>query len=988
MKTICRRSSVPLLALFFLLVTSGTAVAQTGAIAGTVRDAASQAPLSAVFVEVVSSAGATVASGYSGPSGTFRVVEIPPGTYAVTFNSPGWRTLTVDDQMVEAGRSNRLAVEMEEQRYSLNPITVTASKTEEKLLDAPAMVEVAPISQIEALPATTPMEHIKNKAGVDVMTTGVQSNYVVVRGFNNIFSGATLTLTDNRIARVPSLRTNIAHLNPTTNLDLARMEVVLGPGSALYGPNAANGVIHSITKSPIDFPGASFSLAGGLRQQSGVTDITGAPAGGLPFTTEDEGLFHGEGRIAVRASDQFGFKLSGQYFKATEFVFVDETEASQRQIAQACIAADFDLTSDACLNFSEGLDLTSPADQALLRQSVENVAGGRDNNLERWTFDARVDIRPSPESSIILAGGRTQAISSIDLTGIGAGQVVDWAYTYLQSRFRYKDLFAQFFVNWSDNDDTFLLRSGRPLIDKSQLWVGQLQHASRLGDQHRLIYGVDLLYTNPKSQGTINGQNESDDTITEVGGYTQWEWAIDPKLDFIGAIRVDRHSLLTDENDSFIEDLIYSPRAALVFKPDQANNFRLAFNRAYSTPTTLNYFLDISSGTVPIVGPFGFDVRAQGATKDGLRFTAGQNGLPQHMSPFAPLFGASPHTLLETSAAQLWTEGLAVAGALAQSGALPPEFAALLPLLQAIPAPSDSDVGIVALFLDPSQVGASPSAACPTPPFCEVADLTTLEDIPALNATTTNTIEVGYRGLIGDRVLIGVNGWWSRITDWISALRVSTPNVFLNGQDVGQYLATQLVLLGQPPAAAQAIAAQVAPVVASIPLGVVTPGGAGGTGSTLAVTYQNLGSFNLFGGEIAATFVLSDEFELEGSLSLINKDKFAADRPGRGEEEIPLNAPKTRGSATLRYESESTGLNGALRFRAQSGFDANSGLYVGRVDRYEVLDVGLGYKIPGTDFWLQLDVQNVFDNDYQPFVGTPTLGRVILGRVRYDFNPL
>jgi hypothetical protein len=178
MKTICRRSSVPLLALFFLLVTSGTAVAQTGAIAGTVRDAASQAPLSAVFVEVVSSAGATVASGYSGPSGTFRVVEIPPGTYAVTFNSPGWRTLTVDDQMVEAGRSNRLAVEMEEQRYSLNPITVTASKTEEKLLDAPAMVEVAPISQIEALPATTPMEHIKNKAGVDVMTTGVQSNYV------------------------------------------------------------------------------------------------------------------------------------------------------------------------------------------------------------------------------------------------------------------------------------------------------------------------------------------------------------------------------------------------------------------------------------------------------------------------------------------------------------------------------------------------------------------------------------------------------------------------------------------------------------------------------------------------------------------------------------------------------------------------------------------------------------------------------------------
>jgi iron complex outermembrane receptor protein len=917
MKTFCRRSSLPLLALLLLIASSGFAVAQNGAIAGTVRDAASQAPLSAVFVEVTTAEGASVASGYSGPGGTFRIVEIPPGIYSVTFTSPGWGTLTVEGVEVAAGRTTTLAMEMEEQRYSLNPITVTASKTQEKVLDAPAMVQVAPISQIEAQPATTPMEHIKNKAGVDIITTGVQSNYVVVRGFNNIFSGATLTLTDNRIARVPSLRTNISHLNPTTNLDLARMEVVLGPGSALYGPNAANGVIHSITKSPIDFPGASFSLGGGLRQQGDITSPDDAPSGGLPFTSDDKGLFHGEGRVAVRASDKFGFKLSGQYFSATEFVFRDEVEVSQQQIAQACIASDFDLTSPACLNFSEGLDL--PADQDLLVQSVRNVAGGRDNNLERWTFDARVDIRPSPESSIILAGGRTNAISSVDLTGIGAGQVDDWAYTYLQSRFRYKDLFAQFFVNWSDNEDTFLFRSGRPLIDKSQLWVGQLQNTSRLGDKHRLVYGADLLYTNPKTEGTINGQNEDDDTITEVGGYAQWEWALDPKLDFIGAVRLDRHSLLTEEDNSFFEDLIFSPRAALVYKPDQENSFRLAFNRAYSTPTSLNYFLDISSGTVPIFGPFGYDVRAQGATQNGLQFRAGQNGLPMHMSPFAPLLGRGQHELLETSAAQLWASGLAVASAAAASGALPPEFEAILPLLLAVPLPGDEDVGIVSLFLDPSQ-----SLNCPTAPFCEVADLTTLDDIPALDATITNTIEVGYRGLIGERVLIGLNGWWSRINDWISALRVSTPNIFLNGQDVGAYLATELVKLGQPPEVAQAIAAQVAPFVAAIPLGVVTPEGVGGSASTLALAYQNLGSFNLFGGEVAATFVLSDDFELEGTFSLVNRDTFEAERPGRGTEEVPLNAPKTKGTATLRYDSESVGLNGALRFRARACTSAGS----------------------------------------------------------------
>ena len=50
----------------------------------------------------------------------------------------------------------------------------------------------------------------------------------------------TLTLTDHRIASVPALRANIHHMNPTTGDDIERVDVVLGHGSALCGPNAAN----------------------------------------------------------------------------------------------------------------------------------------------------------------------------------------------------------------------------------------------------------------------------------------------------------------------------------------------------------------------------------------------------------------------------------------------------------------------------------------------------------------------------------------------------------------------------------------------------------------------------------------------------------------------------------------------------------------------------------------------------------------------------
>jgi hypothetical protein len=620
-----------------------------------VRDDATAAGLAAVLVEVVDGSGIVVARGTSGPGGAFRIGGIPAGTYTIRFTSPGWNTATLAGQTVTAGQLTSASATMTEGSYSLNPITVTTSKTEEKVLDAPAAVEVVSSLDIQERPSTTTIDHVKNKAGVDVIQTGVQSSYVVVRGFNNIFSGASLTMTDNRISRVPSLRANISHLTPTTNMDLDKVEVVLGPGSALYGPNAANGVIHMLTRSPIDYPGVSFSIAGGLRQQSSESDATKI-SGGLPFTGSDEGLFHGEGRIAIAPSDRFGVKVSGQYFKGTEYAFIDTEEAAEREDALSCIQSSFNLTNPDCLAFSEGLNLTDPEDQALLQTSVNNVcrpnsAGteclGRDDNLERWTLDGRIDWRPTPETNVILSGGRTQAISSVDLTGLGAAQVVDWAYNYLQARLNHRDLFAQFFWNKSSNDETYLLRSGRPLIDRSEIFVGQLQHAARLGETHRFIYGADLLRTLPDTDGTINGKNDPDDDLTEIGGYLQWEWAIDPKLDFVAAARLDDHSRL--------EDRVFSPRAALVYKPDPGSSFRATFNRAFSTPTTLNLFLDISAERIPLGGPFRYDIRATGSTEEGHMFMRDANGVPMHMSPFNPIVcppgtaavwlttGVSPH---------------------------------------------------------------------------------------------------------------------------------------------------------------------------------------------------------------------------------------------------------------------------------------------------------------------------------------------------------
>ena len=65
-----------------------------------------------------------------------------------------------------------------------------------------------------------------------------------------MFTGALMSLVDNRIARIPSLRANVYSSLPTADEDIERIEVALGPGSALYGPNSANGVMHILEFFP------------------------------------------------------------------------------------------------------------------------------------------------------------------------------------------------------------------------------------------------------------------------------------------------------------------------------------------------------------------------------------------------------------------------------------------------------------------------------------------------------------------------------------------------------------------------------------------------------------------------------------------------------------------------------------------------------------------------------------------------------------------
>ena len=52
---------------------------------------------------------------------------------------------------------------------------------------------------------------------------------------------------------------------------------------------------------------------------------------------------------------------------------------------------------------------------------------------------------------------------------------------------------------------------------------------------------------------------------------------------------------------------------------------------------------------------------------------------------------------------------------------------------------------------------------------------------------------------------------------------------------------------------------------------------------------------------------------------------------------------------------------------------------------YTLLDLTAGYRLPVTGATLQFTISNLLDEDYQSFIGVPTIGRMAVLRLKYDF---
>ena len=942
-----------LFAIFAVLaLTSATAHAATLNV--TVTDAQSGEKLDRISITVIPQTGDS-REGTSDAMGASQFAELPAGIYSISVSSLSYADKAVSNVELQSDEAKSVEIALFSRVIQLDQVTVTTSRRQEKVLDAPAAISVLDDTQIDSRVAVTTTEHFKSLPAVDVFNTGITQSNVTVRGFSNVFSGSLLSLVDNRIARVPSLRVNAYNFIPTPQNDIERVEVVSGPGSALYGPNSANGVVHIITKPPFGSEGTRVSLGAGER-----------------------GVLMGSYRHAGSFNNKIGYKLTGRYTQGEDWNSTDPVEEELRQ---------------------QRIDAGVPEEEIKI--------GARDFDIQQIAGEARVDYRVNEDLTTIFNAGYTQA-SNIELTGIGAGQADNWTYSYVQARALYKDFFAQAFWNTNDAGDTFLLRDGAYIIDKSSLFVTQLQHGLSLGARERLTYGVDMLLTRPDTEGTITGANEDDDSINEIGLYLQSETELTDQLRFIAAARLDNHNRLADP--------VFSPRAALVFKPAPDHNVRATYNRAFSTPNTNNLFLDIRAAEDAFglgaafkgVLPFSptIDVRAQAVGQEGFHFSRSADGRPQYRSPFAPLAQRTPNDYIDLDdpifTNVMWTvargavmkELLATATtALTAQGFPPAQIQALSQAFDALVPRQVEGVKNVMRSLD-----------LETLQFTQVDDAF---DVDPMKPTITQTFELGYKGTLFNKLLIGVDAYHTKIRDFVGPVTPETPNVFLDPATLGAFLGRQfgaaldnpqnailngalVALLDSPQAggngngsAADELTTLFVTNGGRIPFGTVTPEEANDP-VAVTTTYRNFGDISLNGADFKFAYFLNENWNIGGNYSYVSKNLFENVDNLR---DIALNAPSNKIGVSVEYLNAGlSNLAAQLRVRFVDGFPVNSGVYHGTVERYTTIDVSTGYDLPfSPNTRLSLTIQNLLNNEHQEFVGVPEIGRLSILRVTQNF---
>ena len=290
------------------------------AVSGTVQtEAGTPLPGATVFFK------GTYTGSSTNEEGQFEVKgDFSKGVLTLSVSFIGYET----QELPIAGPDNALVVTLRPSAM-LDQVVVAASRVEESIGQVPVTIEKLDQRQVEQLTTPDLVAGLARFKGIDVSSSSMLITSFSTRGFNSSRSERIIQLADYMDTQLPSLSSNFGNLLGIPILDVASVEVVHGPASALYGANAFNGVLLTNSKDPFRDPGLTIRLRGGNRN-----------------------MLDGQFRFATKLGERAAFKISGGAIQADDFR-ADNQDATATVIESANNPAGSALGYDAVSRYGD-----------------------------------------------------------------------------------------------------------------------------------------------------------------------------------------------------------------------------------------------------------------------------------------------------------------------------------------------------------------------------------------------------------------------------------------------------------------------------------------------------------------------------------------------------------------------------------------------------------------------------------------------------------
>ncbi len=948
----------------FVLLTSFTMLAQT-TITGVVKDAKTGETLLGANIKVSGKALGTTTD-FDGKF-SLKVADAPP--FTVEISMLGFVAVSV-----EITKNNQeVMVSLEEDATSLEEIVFSASRRRQKVQEAPASVSIITSKDIlNSAAAVDPVMNLANIVGVQMQQQSANTINIEMRAGSGVFGTSTFPILDYRYLVTPSAGLFQSFQTGMSNIDIQRVEVVRGAASALYGPGVTSGVVHFMSKSPIDYPGTTVEMLGGSLSTTGMT---------VRHAFKND-------------NDKFGFKINVRYMKGSDFELdpvedADFIASQQTTISQPAIV-------------NGRVDPTQPGETLLTLADLDDNGDGNPLATEYKNYSANVhlEFRPTDQTTAFLSAGFANG-GGLFFNSQGAGYSQGNDY-WVQGRVQSGGLFAQLYYNYNDGGDrenpTFLYASGLRQVAERNSLEAQLQYNFDVPKFLNTNFTIGSDYRNSQSmtENTLYGINEDRDDYIITGAYLQGTSKITDKLELTYAGRYDKFN--------FIDEGAFAPRVAIVFKASENHTLRASFNKANTGPSALQQNIDFP---VSVLAPGIADVWLSGQYAPQTFSSNPTIDLSIPGLPDLP-YGTQQFPL-----------------AYAYGAVAAPTLGALYGGLATNPF-----LGVVQNFFSTYAGGTGGTGQLVGYNLFNGEPMNDLVGTGRSQIETLNSFELGYKGLIANKLSIALDVYTYERKGFTQFTAIG-PTFNLVGADFANDLGAQVgadfasspgvtadveaiyaaqgwPLSGIPAFGIPSSAATIAGLAAASG-GAFAQGGAGfdaqvsglypiiGTVETTSVP-QGDGLMHIpagyrrfddatrshVGADLAMEYFLNDDVTLWLNTSWVSQNEWI---PGESNDDgLPfssyLNSPKMKYRAGVQYSKDK--VRGAIAYQHDDAFYANQGLFSGDVQEKNLFDVNVGYSV-SENLKLDLSATNVLDQKYRAFPNMPVIGRRTVLKLTFDY---